>query len=182
MPNSLRLRLLTTPCPQPLGPVAADPLGDRPLKNDTKPSELQAHFAKNLCVNQVTRRSGAENYTHVTFVPIKIACMVAPMDATRALNALAAMSERETITQPEAADALGVSVATIARREKNGWELTELLSLADAFGISRTRLMLQLGYLDDTDLFSVIGDGSLKGVPLSTLTSELHRRAREIGG
>lgn len=179
MSRRLARRLQALRHPQPLGPVCAAPLRWRRSNYDTNVAAMQPLRRKNLGRKEKSLRTQAKNYFNVSLELRKDACIVSTMETTKALRAIANMSGRESITQPDAAHVLGVSRATIARREKQGWPLTELLELADAYNVSRTRLMLQLGYLDDTDLYAVVGDGTLEGVPLSALTSELHKRATD---
>lgn len=177
MSDRLAQRLQAVPHDQPLDPSCAAPSRWRHYESRTILRNPQAPTTKSLAPKAQTRRSQYENYLLVILKKRNNLCILVGMDATKALQALAAMSGRDVITQTDAAQALGVSGATISRREKFGWPLADLLALADAFGVSRTRLMLQLGFLDGDDLYEVVGDGSLEGVPLSALTSELHKRA-----
>lgn len=159
------------------GPEAAAPSRLRHPNSDrllqgTQPPKTDKHPT-----SQGNRRSGPPNYIEVIFGKCKKSCILGHMESKKALTAIAEMAGRSPISMTEAAHTLGVSISTISRREKDGWELKDLLALADAYEVSRTQLLLHLGYLDDSDLFKFVGGTGLKGVPFSALTEELHRRA-----
>lgn len=163
--------------PEPFGPVPAAPSRLRHAERYTVLHGMQDPNLDQAPTSQENRRSAPANYMEVVFGTRKKSCILGPMESKKALTAIAEMAGREHISMTEAAHTLGVSISTISRREKDGWELGDLLALADAYGVSRTHLLLQLGYLDDSDLFKFVGGSGLKGVPFSALTEELHRRA-----
>ena len=163
--------------PEPCGPECAAPSRLRHASRYTVLRGMQTPNLDPAPASQENRRSGGRNYINVIFGTRKKWCILGSMESKKALTAIAEMAGREHISMTEAAHALGVSISTISRREKDGWELKDLLALADAYGVSRTHLLLQLGYLDDSDLFKFVGGTGLKGVPFSALTEELHRRA-----
>lgn len=97
---------------------------------------------------------------------------------TNALAVIARLAGRPTIQQKEVAEILGISPSNVSRRVKGGWDMEELLTIADHYGVSRYELMLQLGYLPVGDKYQVVGDGTLTAIPLEALVAELERRAR----
>lgn len=97
----------------------------------------------------------------------------------KALDTIATMAGRRGISYRDAARVLGLSKSTIIRRQAEGWNLNELMDLADHYGVNRANLMAQLGYIDATDTYTAVGDGDLKNVPLDALLAEIARRAEQ---
>lgn len=119
------------------------------------------------------------NYTTVTCVKRNRLRNVKHMSqTTNALAVIARLAGRPPILQKEVAEVLGINPSNVSRRIKGGWNMEDLLAVADHYGVPRYDLMLQLGYLPAADKYEVEGDGSLTAVPLEVLVAELERRAR----
>lgn len=119
------------------------------------------------------------NYITVTCVICKEPRSLVSVNQNKnALAVIARLSGRPGIRLSEAGSILGVSESAISRRNSKGWDMEELLAIADHYGVSRLDLMLQLGYLPAGDKYEVVGDGSLAAIPLESLVAELERRAR----
>lgn len=137
-------------------------------------------FLRNIAQRPLIRRSQrVANYITVTCVNRKVWSSVAIVNQNKnALAVIARLSGRPGIRLTEAGSILGVSESAISRRNSKGWDMEELLAIADHYGVSRLDLMLQLGYLPAGDKYEVVGDGSLAAIPLEILVAELERRAR----
>lgn len=180
----LAVRHRSHPLPEAalLGRSGAGRLGDS-CNTRTRLAQNASPIAKlfrNVARHPLIRRSqGVANYITVTCVNRKAPRNVVIVNPNKnALAVIARLSGRPSIRLAEAGSILGVSESAVSRRNSKGWDMEELLSLADHYGVSRLDLMLQLGYLPAGDKYEVVGDGSLAAIPLESLVAELERRAR----
>lgn len=62
------------------------------------------------------------------------------------------------ISREELAAALGLSTATLSRRRAEGFPAAEIITAAQAFGLSPTQALVDLGVLDRTDVAGSINN------------------------
>lgn len=67
-----------------------------------------------------------------------------------------------TLTQEQVAASIGMSTSTFKRRKSEGFQLAEVLTALDHFGLSRTAGLLALGVIELSDAMDALGeDGAL---------------------
>ena len=124
-------------------------------------------------VSQQTRRQSAINSKTSCCKCDKIVAIIVDMSTPTALETIADLAHQPNITHAQAAAILDVSRRTIVRREQDGWPLSDLLTLADHYRVSRTRLLLHLGYIEKSDMFQIAYGEAAPAVTLEELSAKM---------
>lgn len=81
------------------------------------------------------------------------------------------------VTPAEISTLLGYSTATFYRRESAGWPASDLITIAQRYGLSPTRLLLDMGALELDDVRRAGEAKGIEGVSDIDLLNELLGRA-----
>lgn len=159
-------RIRSSPAPFRLRSVPCDKFG-------TPPRGRKASQATRWSASPQTRRQGPKNSETGCCKCDKDVAILIGMAIPTALETIARLAHLPNITHNDAAAVLEVSRRTIVRREQDGWPLSDLLALADHFRVSRTRLLLHLGYIEKSDMFQIAYGEAEPAITLAELAEKL---------